>query len=194
MVLNTEGSQAITVSGWTEAPSSPATTGAEVRLTVFYKIAVGSDATTTSDSGQRQVGRIIGITTGTFNATTPFNTSGTNLQDTNVTAVSITGVTTTAANCLILAISASDVPDLDGTDVEFSSAANASLSNVTEIIDDRSSAGAGAAMCVISGGLATAGASGTTTVTAANAGRRANITLAINQAPQGDSVGMIPIF
>lgn len=179
MFLETDN-EAITVSGWTEAPSSPQSIGTSptgTRLTIFYKIAVGGDATTTSDSGNHQVGRIIGITTDTFNSTTPFNVSAGGTQA-STTAVSIPGATTTVAECLILAACSGDLPDATNS-LEFSGWANADLTAVTERIDNAAAGGNGGAIGVASGEKATAGAYAATTATAATAAQRGCISLAV---------------
>jgi hypothetical protein len=193
MFINT-GAQAITVSGWTECPSSPKDDDTAVtRITAFYKIAAGSDATTTSDSGNHQIGRIIGITALTFDATTPFNTSS-NGSYSGGTSVSIAGVTTTRADCLLLYATARNLPDAAAGTAEFSSWANASLADVTERIDNTGAGGAGGALGAASGTLAVAGASGTMTATAATSSFGAFICLAVQPIAANDSVGMIPIF
>ncbi len=175
MFLETSN-QTITVSGWTQAPSSPQSYGApyNTRLTVFYKIAVGADTRTTSDSGNHQIGRIIGITKGTFNATTPFNTSagGTSAS----TPVSIPGSTTSVDECLIVA-AASNWEDT-GVSGRFGSWTNANLTSITERIDNNTSAGDGGGIGVATGIKATAGDYGTTTMTPGSVGA-AMISLAI---------------
>jgi hypothetical protein len=73
LVIETNN-QAITVSGWTEAPGSPQLNATDnTRLTIFWKRATSSEsAPTTSDSGDHQIGRIIGIR-GCITTGPPFN-------------------------------------------------------------------------------------------------------------------------
>lgn len=154
------------------------------RATVLYRIATGTDPTDVPDAGNHVQGRIIGITAGTFDLAIPFHT----LIDSDqaaTTAVSITGPTTTINDCLILAFSSAPGPDALST-TEFSSPANANLTNVTEQIDNSSAAGGGSAILVISGELATAGAVGTTTATAVTSVARANLCIAV--APAGTAI------
>lgn len=170
----------LTASGWTQASVSPvSTTG--TRLTILYKVAAGGDATTTNDSGNHQVCRIIGITTGTY-CSTPFGQTNNNTQ-TSTTSVSISGITTTINNAIVLSFSTGDLPDADST-TEFSSAANADLGSFTELIDNATSAGTGGSgggsLFAASGTKVTAGTVGATTVTAANTGVRANAMVVIN--------------
>lgn len=183
MFLESAASQPATCSGFT-APVVANEAGAVTRATVFYRIATGTDPTDVPDVGNHVQGRIIGVTAGTFDPVIPFHVDINNDQ-TATTAVSISGPTTTIDDCLILAFSACPGPDALGT-TEFSSPANANLSDVTEQIDNSSAAGTGTGILVISGGLATAGAVGATTATAATSLVRANMCLAI--APPGTAI------
>ena len=168
----------ITVSGWTQAPSSPQDDGANTNLLVFYVIETsGGVGTTTSDSGNHQIGRIIGITAGTFNAADPFNTSaGTTVGAT--TAVSIPGGTTTVDECLIVAATSGSGPDTTTT-TEFSGWTNASLASITERIDNSRTAGDGGALGVATGVKTSAGIYSATTATAVTSAARGYISLAI---------------
>lgn len=187
MFLETSN-QAITVSGWTEAPSSPQSDATDAtRLTIFYKIAAGGDATTTSDSGDHQIGRIVGITKGTFDAITPFNTSAGGTESTSDTSGSIPGSTTNRANCLIVAACcAGNDPVSNGT-ANFASWANSNLGSVTERIDNTRTDGNGGAIGVATGTFVGPGAYGATTVTYAVASRKGLISLAV-QPPASDAL------
>lgn len=99
--------------------------------------------------------------------TDPVNASGTNANGTLNTSVSITGVTTTINDCLIVAIAGSATPS-----VTHSSWTDASLASVTEIHD--SLAGG-----VATGTLATSGASGTVTATRSGNSRSQNVCIAL---------------
>lgn len=168
MFLET-ANEAITVSGWTELPTdSPQSDGVlGTRLTVFYKIAAGSDATTTSDSGDHQIGRIIGITAGTFDTGSPINTSAGGVRTPADTTATIPGGTTTVADCLVLAASSHNLDQAGGA-FTTASWANAALTSVTERINNSTQAGNGGGIGVASGVKATAGAIGDTTVTVAS--------------------------
>lgn len=169
--------QAITVSGWTEAPSSPQETGG-IRLTIFYKIAVGGDATTTSDSGTGQIGVIIGIKAGSFNAAAPFDTSAGNTQ-TSTTNISVTGSTTTVDDCFVIVASVGDTVNAGPA----SSWVNSGLTGITNITSFNSSSIAGGLNAGFAYGVRVdAGDYGATTNTASIADVRANISLAIAPA------------
>ena len=174
----------LTASGWTDVPGTPITGATGTRITVLYKVAAGGDATTTNDSGNHQVCRIIGITTGTYCSADIWGESNSNTQ-TTTTSVSISGVTTSIDNGLVFQASAGDLPDADGT-TQFASAANADLGSVTERIDNTTSAGTGGtgggALFVMSGTKVTAGTVGAGTTTATNTAVRANTTIVIQGA------------
>jgi hypothetical protein len=172
--------QAITVSGYTEAGSSPASNAGTnpTRLTVFWKRAGASEtAPTTSDSGDHQVGRMAAyrgcVTTGD-----PFDVTNSDSGGVG-TAISIVGATTTWNNSLVLAAVAST----DNVSASrFSGWANSDLSSVTERIDNGRNDGAGGTIGLADGGKAVAGAYGTTSVTQVNSVEYATWTGALKGA------------
>ena len=176
LLLETNESQAITVSGWTEAPDSPQeTTG--TRLTIFWRRFVEGDTDpTTSDSGDHQIGRIISVK-GVTDVGDPWNVTSGSVDSTSDTTGSITGDTTTSDNCLVL-VACSTTRDAVGTS-EFSNWVNADLDNITERMDDTTDAGTGGGFGVITGELPTAGAYGATSVDLTNASRKAQWTGAL---------------
>lgn len=97
--------------------------------------------------------------------------------DTGVTdtAIACPGVTTTANNCLVVHIVGNTT---DTTGAQASGWANAALSSLTERVDINSAQGNGNGVAIVTGVLAAAGASGTTTGTLAIASVQARITLA----------------
>jgi hypothetical protein len=163
-----------TVSGWTILETIQI---GNTRATVFYKVAAGGDATTTSDTGDHQQARIIGIKKETFNLSNPFNVVAAGTQAAT-TAVSILGATTTVPECLVCALTAGNLPDAAST-TEFSGVANGSLTSVTERWDNTTNLGDGGSFALVSGIKAVAGAYGATSLTALNEAERANISFAI---------------
>lgn len=187
MFLET-ANEVITVSGWTEMSCSPATRGATcpgdpqcTRLTIFYKTATGSDTTTTSDSGNHQIGRIIGINAGSWDTGDPFDGCVASSQALT-TSVIMPAITTTNSNTLVFASSVGDGPDSLST-TEFSGEANANLASLTELIDNARNPGNGGALLVVDGTNATPDNIGTTTSTAVTQAARATITFAVNPVP-----------
>lgn len=161
--------EAITVSGWTEAPSSPSSQPGGMfgnhRLTVFWKRAVGSDpAPTTSATASGQLAQILSVR-GCTTSGNPFDaTSSSQTTNSSLTAT-IPGVTTTVPNTLVLYslnIYPGSTSDFNGW---FSGWTNAGLTSVTEWMDRTKQVGG---FGMASGGWATTGAAGNMTVTVAN--------------------------
>ena len=151
MVCETRN-QTITCTDWAEAPDSPqSVTGQNTtRLTILFVVETsGGVNRTTNDSGNHQIGRIIGIEAGTFNVADPFDVSAGGIQE-DVTAVSIPGGTTTVADCLIFAAVTGHIPDAVGS-TEFSGWTNPDLSAVTERMDDATNRGDGGALGAATG-------------------------------------------
>jgi hypothetical protein len=122
--------------------------------------------------------RIIGIEAGTFNSTTPIHVeSGGNVQG-STTSVSITGLTTTLDDCLILSISGASLPDANSTS-QFASWTNASLASITEVTDNNTNQGNGGGHGSAGGVKTTAGVVSATTVTKVDAALMANLMVAV---------------
>lgn len=166
LALCTERTQAITVSGWTEAGSSPKDATSQTRLTVFWKRAGSSEsAPTTSDSGSFQQGRIIGVR-GCITTGNPFDVTNSNNATSASSLVSISGATTTGANrFVIMAIGLASFTNI-GTDQQiFSTITNSNLANKTERADYHNGYNPyWSAYWLGTGEAATAGDYGTTTV------------------------------
>lgn len=182
--------EVITLADWTEAACSPSTRGATcpgdsncTRVTVFYTTSITVDDNwTTSDSGDRQMGGVIAVTEGTYNAGDPFDACRTSTQTGATQDVIILGTTTTIDDTMVFAAASGDSPDKNSS-TEFSAPANSNLSAVTEQIDKASNTGGGGSLVVITGTLATYGAVGTTTATAGASAQRANIQISVNSNP-----------
>ncbi len=186
--------QTLTVDGvWTAAPESPIScSGAatETRLFVWYHRYDGanSPSTTTNDSGDHQTGQIAAyrgcVTTGD-----PFDVTSSGNSTTNSTALSITGDTTTVADCLVIAAASFT------TNVTSGSWANTDLSDLNERIDVGTGGGSAGAIALVEGGKAAAGSYGATTATLSGNARKAFWTGALKPAAGTDTVhmGFIPI-
>lgn len=192
---------ALTASGWTELLSRDlnAVLSGNTRLTILWRIVSnpGTDNRTTNDTGNHQLGAIIGITAGTFDAGDPFNVTDSALGTPNSTSVSVLGAVTTVADCLCFAVATGQVPDADST-TEFGAPTNASLTSLTEQVDNTTSLGNGGALWVVSGEKATAGTVDATTCTAATSAFRAYGFLAVQppsvQALTGTLFTKAPTF
>lgn len=175
---------------WTQCTNSPVTQGAN-RLHVFWARASQDSPTspTTNDVGDHQMGRIIAFRGVGGGMGTPWTDNPVASNDaTSDTSGDIIGMTTTVNNCMMVYACAGNTPDSDGT-ANFSSWTNANLANVTEQIDNTTAQGGGGALGVATGELATAGASGTMSVTLANAAVKAMFCVELKGAPITVSMG-----
>ncbi len=168
---------------WTQVTNSPQGTGTggssgSVALTVFWSRYNGTQgAPTTSDSGDHQIGRIIAIR-GATTSGNPWDVTAGGVDATASTTATIPGATTTVANTLVVVAAAVGLPNSNGT-ANFSAWTNANLSSIAERIDNTRNAGVGGGIGVATGGKATAGAYGNTTVTLAASAKKAMLSLAI---------------
>lgn len=165
--------------GWTLLDQPYETT--DVRLTVFWKRAVGGETSpTVPDPGDHVVGRIIAYQDcaahGDF-----WNVVTGGVMSTAGTSVSITGVTTTLANCLILNIVASPFDTNISNQVD--GWTNGNLTGLTERMDNFTTASNGGGIGMIEGLKATAGATGDTSVTLTNSATAAFMTIALQGNP-----------
>jgi hypothetical protein len=134
-------------------------------------------APTASDSGNHQLGRIIAIRGATASGN-PWDVTAGGVESTSDTSGSIPGVTTTVANTLVVTVLAASLPDATGTS-QYSGWSNANLTSLTERVDNTVTAGNGGGLAVATGVKATAGATGNTAVTLANAATKAMMSIAI---------------
>jgi len=183
MVLIAESAnQAIAApSGWTEVTGSPQGTGtaagtAATRLAVFTRVYQSGDAAPTiTDPGDHCIARIH-----RFEASTVGESAG------NTSSASTSGtmpsITTTADDALIV-LCASVATDV-GT-ARFSNWTNAALSNLTERSDDATTQGNGGGLGLTTGEKVTAGATGTTSFTAATSTVQGRLTFALYASSAG---------
>src|SRR5215218_679119 len=151
---------------FTNSPQSTGTAGAAggVRLSVFWKRTTGSEsAPTVADTGDHQFAQIMAVR-GCKSSGNPFSiTPAGGVTTPASTTISATGVTTTAADSFIVIAAARDVDVASTTGV--TAVSNASLGSLTERIDQTVTVGQGGGLYVATGTKATAGATGTTTIT-----------------------------
>ena len=180
--------QAISISNqnggtWTAVANSPQGTGtaggaAATRLTVFWSRYNGTQgAPTTSDSGNHQLGRIIAIR-GAATSGNPWEVTAGGVESTADTSGAVPGATTTVADTLVVAAIATALPDASGT-ANFSAWTNSNLTSVAEQTDNTVTAGNGGGLGLATGGKATAGAYGNTTVTVGTAAAKGMLSLAL---------------
>jgi Concanavalin A-like lectin/glucanases superfamily len=182
LFIETAGGDVVpAMAGWVDAPASPVIMGADTRLTVRWHVhAAGETAPTVPDSGDHQVGRIVGFYD--VDPDDPFDVTaaGTEASDTSVSFPAVT--TTRPQTRLVNAIAT-------GTDVastaQMSAAANVNttVTHVRERVDNWTSAGNGGGIGVITAAKNGAGATGSTTATLTTAATKAMLTLALQPPP-----------
>jgi hypothetical protein len=178
LVMETGNEAVAAMTGWSDVTGSPVqmATAQATRLTVRWKRAApGEVAPSVPDPGDHVIGRIVGVR-GCKTTGDPWNTANTGTEATSDTSASFPTVTTTAAECLVVNLIALGT-DILGT-TRFTGWTNASLSSITENVDNSTDLGNGGGIGVASGIKATAGAVSATTMTVAAAGTKAMMTIA----------------
>ncbi|MBY0268725.1 MAG: hypothetical protein K2X06_02485 [Burkholderiales bacterium] len=169
LFVESAGAQAAalgTPAGFVQVPGSPQTTGAGTRLTVFWARATSAAMASpvVTDPGDHAYARIItyrgAITTGN-----PWDVTAGGAKATASTSVSLTGVTTTVPNTLIVQAA---TRELDSTAAAFSGQTNGNLTGIAERADAGGTAGNGGGFAVWDGVMANPGATGNTTATVTN--------------------------
>lgn len=185
VVAESVGGQAYTVpTGWAHVgPNgsflSPVDQGTNTRLSVLWKRFVGGEAAPgLGDSGDHNIGRMTVwsdcVTTGN-----PWDVLSTVVESVADATVVWPGVTTVTADCRILEIAAIASPTTVGA------LTNSTYTEITEHIDNNTTAGNDGMIICISGRKATAGATGLSQATLASAtgAFKAMMTLALRPAP-----------
>jgi Tfp pilus assembly protein PilX len=163
------GGEAATLSspaGFVAVTNSPQATGAGIlgtRITVYWARATSTAmaAPTVADPGNHVYAQIITYR-GVINTGNPWNITGGGVQTPASTSVTVTGVTTTGPNKLIVQAVARDN---DSAAAAFSAQTNANLQNITERSDAGTTSGNGGGFAVWGGVLETGSATGNTTAT-----------------------------
>lgn len=190
--------EVVTVSGgtetWVQVADSPqginvAGAADAARLTVFWarNSSTTSTAPTTNVVTDHLLGRMVAYR-GVTPAGDPWNvTSGDTVTPATAT-VTVPGDTTTVDNCLVVFACAGSLPDANST-TEFGAATNASLTAITEEIDNAVNSGTGGSLWVGSGLKAAAGLYSATTCTKGTAATQGRISIALAPALFVDLVG-----
>lgn len=162
------------------AYATTGTTTSGTRITVFWARATSTamSAPTVADPGDHVNAQILTYR-GVIGTNLPYEVSSGGAKSSASTSVSVTGVTTTLNDELIVQVCAKD---LDSTNPGFSNQTNANLSSLTERVDIGTQAGNGGGFAVWDGGMATPGATGSTTATVVSS-VNAFSTIALKPAP-----------
>lgn len=172
--------------GYTQLASSPQSQGTAgaanaVRLTIFYKIADGTETTyVTGDSGDHNC--VCSLVIQGVDRENPINATAGNTQAAT-SSISCPAVTTTRPECLIIHAMATD-RDANSTNTNFTAPVNANLANFVRRIDQTFNTGQGGGQGIYTSEKGTAGDVGTTAFTQGTAPtliseELANITIAI---------------
>lgn len=172
LICESAGTQAVTLAtpnGFAAVTNGAQTTGtiaAGTTITVFWARATSAAmaAPTTNDPGDHIYCRIATYRNVTTTGN-PWEVTVGGVKAGASTAVTVTGVTTTVENTLIVQ-AVSD--DIDNAGAQFSAQTNANLTGLTERGDAGTTSGNGGGFAVWDGTWATAGATGNTTATVGN--------------------------
>lgn len=172
LFVESTGGQAATLSipaGFVAVSNSPQSTGTGTngtRITVFWARATSTTMATprVADPGNHVYARILTYR-GVINTGNPWDVTGGGVKAAASTSVTVTSVTTTVPDTLIVQAAARDT---DSAAAAFGPETNANLTSITERSDGGTTSGNGGGFAVWDGVMATAGATGNTTVTVTN--------------------------
>lgn len=192
LFVESTGGEAVTLStpaGFAAVANSPQFTGtgtAGTRISVFWARATSTamGAPTVADPGNHVYAQIITYR-GVVDTGNPWDVTIGGNKGTASTTVTVTGVTTTVANALIVQVASQDI---DATGAAFSAQANATLTGIAERSDAGTNANNGGGFAVWDGTKATAGATGNTTATVTSS---VNAFMTIALKPQLPAVSSI---
>lgn len=189
--IETESETITAPTNWAVLATVAVASGTLTRLTAIWRRLTAAEAAPAiATTANHKVGQMI-VVSGCAASGNPWNVFGTDIELVADTSVSVTGVTTTADDCLIVAAFST------GQDVANTTAlswANASLTSVTHRAASWSTAGAGGGFALCTGGKATAGATGATTTTASVAANfKTLMTIALRPVVGGATWRGLPV-
>lgn len=169
LFVESAGGQAVTLTtpaGFAAVTGSPQATGTTTngtRITVFWARATSTSMSTpqVADPGNHVYARILTYR-GVIDSGDPWDVTGGGVKAVASTSVTVTGVTTTVPDTLIVQAVARDN---DSAAAAFSAQANGNLTGIAEQSDDGTNSGNGGGIGIWDGVKATAGATGDTTAT-----------------------------
>lgn len=167
-------------SGWvlvTNCQQKAGSAATDGLIQVWWRRAVSGDTDpTVTDTINHTSARILGVR-GCVTSGDPWDVSNGGTDAVSTNALSITGNTTTLADCLVVLFAGTGT-DVDST-AEWSLFVNTDLANLTERMDNYNSQGNGGGFTCATGEKASAGAYGATTAVIATAGTKAFCTIAL---------------
>jgi hypothetical protein len=181
-----------TANGFVEVTGSPisvpdATSTVKTRGACFWRRWNGTDGDpVTNDPGNHIITQRYAFS-GCETSGDPWDFIHTGSEAVEDTTGSMTGDTTTSADCLIALLGGSAKPDSLGT-AEVSGFTNANLANLTERVDNAGNSGNGGHLFLATGELASPGSTGDTTYTKATAAFKWHFVIAL-KPPAGGATG-----
>jgi hypothetical protein len=168
-------------SGWAHVTGSPvvdvaSTAGSKLQV-LWYRATSASEAgVNIPDPGDHLLAGLFTFR-GCAASGNPWDVTATGTKTTASTTATAPGVTTTVANALILNIVGR--PDDASAVTHFSSPTNANLTSLTEIREGGTTSGNGGGFVLVTGGKASAGATGDTTITKSASTTDTYVTIAL---------------
>lgn len=185
LAKNATGTHA-TPSGWTlEHNQNASNTTGTVRLQVFSRVATGSSEASVSLSDGNNIIASMVVYRG-IDPTTPIQAVGAGVNSTSGTTMSVPAVTTANADSLVLLFAGSE---RDVAGAHFSTVSNANLSSITTEVNDGTTTGNGSGLLIASGIKATAGSTGTTSITKVSSGETTGVAIVLNPNAISQIVG-----
>jgi len=179
LFVETTGNEAAVLAipnGFATINTPPADNGIGTKITVFWARATSTAmaAPRVADPGNHSYAQIITYR-GVVNTGNPWDVTGGGTKSAASTSVTVTGVTTTVPDTLIIQVVSRDN---DSVAAAFSAQANANITAITERSDAGTTLGNGGGFSVWDGGLAAAGATGAATATVTSS-QNAFLTIAL---------------
>jgi hypothetical protein len=181
VVENASGETSGTPAGWTSIFSGVNDTASNFSMS--YRLATSSAeaAVTVADSGNHQVGRIF-VFRG-VDQTTPIGATTSSTKTTASTTITFPSLTTLNANSIVLFAASNGVDATSNTHTSLSGGTG--LTSVSSTYASNSTAGTGGGFGVAYATKATAGATGTPTITLGTTSQNVNFVIEIKEAPAG---------
>ena len=189
LFVESTGGQAATLTtpaGFVAVINSPQATGTTTngtQLTVFWaratSAAMGAPTVAVAVGGNHIYARIITYR-GVIASGTPWDVTGGGVKAAASNTVTVTGITTTVADTLVVQAVAHD---RDSNNAHFSNQTNGTLTGIAERTDAGTNSGNGGGFAVWDGVMATAGATGDTTANITNNVVDAFLTIALRAPP-----------
>lgn len=146
-------------SGWSFLASYGGTTSSDIRLSLYWKRATGSETTVTVATGGNPCGAFVDAVRGCITTGSPFSAYSGVYQSTPVTALTVSGIGTATNNAFVSCVSACNYdPDTALT----ATMTNSALSSFTQRItaNDLDGSDQKGAVCLATGTLASSGNTG----------------------------------